>query len=619
MPFDIQVMSFLQNSALRDVRPDDKNPATTGAGTRLFAEAKRAAAGADSDSKVNLASVYVKLLDKRDGHSLGEYLFNQELKPQTVRVDGKKYDVELRFKREYEPYAVHLDNVTMTPYEGTTIPHDYRSEVRLVDEDTGLVHSFAIWMNHPVRYHGETFYQSGYDASSGKEVTVLSVVSNAGWMTPYVACMLVVVGMVAHFSLLLGRFLDSRAAKPAVAPATSHRELAGWALPIAVVAIMACWVTVKARVPPLAAGAMNLDRFGCLPAKYEGRVKPLETLARNTLRLISGRETYLATDESAAPKDSPGKDDSLPKTTQPAIRWLLDVVSHAPTPDGKSDRALDDRVFRIDHPETLALLGLEERPERLYAIAEFRDKIPELGKELDQIEKLPPERLTPHRQQLRDLGKKLRLYQTIVTAFDEPSLGELRSPDAMMAALGRIEEINKSLPPLAVPPSASGDAWQPLFTSLLHNEVVQLGGFRANDANPAAQFLKTLFRDFHGHQINPAANYLAAILAAYRDRDAAAFDARLGNYESWLASEKPADFHPFALEFEWFFDRFAPFYDAAVLYLMAFGIAVAAWLGWSRPLGLRRGRTDSPGACGAYLRALRSHLYFGPAAGDESL
>ena len=51
-------------------------------------------------------------------------------------------------------------------------------------------------MNHPLRYAGETFYQSGYERTEKGEATKLSVVTNTGWMLPYVACMLVVVGLV---------------------------------------------------------------------------------------------------------------------------------------------------------------------------------------------------------------------------------------------------------------------------------------------------------------------------------------------------------------------------------------------------------------------------------------
>ena len=64
-------------------------------------------------------------------------------------------------------------------------------------------------MNNPLRYKGETFYQSGFQAlEDGKEASTISVVNNTGWMLPYIACMIVSFGMFAQFGQTLFRFLD---------------------------------------------------------------------------------------------------------------------------------------------------------------------------------------------------------------------------------------------------------------------------------------------------------------------------------------------------------------------------------------------------------------------------
>ena len=83
---------------------------------------------------------------------------------------------------------------------------------------------------------------------------------------------------------------------------------------------------------------MQLDEFGRLPVVYEGRVKPLDTVARNMLRYLSGKQTYV---------DKDGK-------TQPAIKWFLDVAA------GDED-SRKDKVFRIENIEVLEMLGLKRR------------------------------------------------------------------------------------------------------------------------------------------------------------------------------------------------------------------------------------------------------------------
>ena len=66
-------------------------------------------------------------------------------------------------------------------------------------------------MNNPVRYRGETFFQSNYSKiqladGSMSEMTGLQVVENAGWLIPYVACVLAFWGMRTWWHLI--RFAD---------------------------------------------------------------------------------------------------------------------------------------------------------------------------------------------------------------------------------------------------------------------------------------------------------------------------------------------------------------------------------------------------------------------------
>ena len=65
-----------------------------------------------------------------------------------------------------------------------------------------------IYMNHPLRHAGETFYQSGVLPNDGG--TILQVVRNPGWLMPYVSCILVAGGMLIHFGFHLIGFLRRR-------------------------------------------------------------------------------------------------------------------------------------------------------------------------------------------------------------------------------------------------------------------------------------------------------------------------------------------------------------------------------------------------------------------------
>jgi hypothetical protein len=66
-----------------------------------------------------------------------------------------------------------------------------------------------IYMNNPLRYGGETFYQSSFDRDDPR-VTTLQVVRNPSWLTPYFACGAVGYGLARHFLFYLIGFIFKR-------------------------------------------------------------------------------------------------------------------------------------------------------------------------------------------------------------------------------------------------------------------------------------------------------------------------------------------------------------------------------------------------------------------------
>ena len=66
-------------------------------------------------------------------------------------------------------------------------------------------------MNNPLRYAGETFYQASFDPDD--HGSVLQVVHNPSWLTPYFSCILVGLGLlVQFFTHLIGFALKWRTA-----------------------------------------------------------------------------------------------------------------------------------------------------------------------------------------------------------------------------------------------------------------------------------------------------------------------------------------------------------------------------------------------------------------------
>jgi hypothetical protein len=218
LPFDVEVLRYMVNSDLFEKAPEGvTNPATDGSGMTVVAVEQPEVSGAAAEQRDDIASTYVCFKEKGTGKPLGTYLVSQWFTwnplvpphPEQVTASGKTYEVSLRRERTYKPYTIHLLEFHHDKYLGTETPRNFSSRIHLVDPSRDEDREAVISMNEPLRYAGEAFYQSGYLPDD--RGTILQVVSNPGWLMPYISCVLVSLGMIMHFGLHLVGFLRRRA------------------------------------------------------------------------------------------------------------------------------------------------------------------------------------------------------------------------------------------------------------------------------------------------------------------------------------------------------------------------------------------------------------------------
>lgn len=213
LPFEVHVEKFYPNSVLeRAEDPGDAIGATDGLGTGFKVTGRKPFI---SDDQGNIVTALINL--KKDGESLGKWLVSNvlqfpgemEVAEQTVEVDGKEYRMALRQKRYYDPYTIKLLDFNHDKYPGTEIPKDFSSRIVLMQNDIGLEEERLIYMNHPLRHGGKTFYQASF---IGANTTILQVVENPSWLLPYISCTIMTVGMVIQFMMSLVVFIRKRKA-----------------------------------------------------------------------------------------------------------------------------------------------------------------------------------------------------------------------------------------------------------------------------------------------------------------------------------------------------------------------------------------------------------------------
>lgn len=143
-------------------------------------------------------------------------LLDRLTSPQTFQVDGRTFTLEMRPTRYYEPFSLRLLKTTHEVYQGTTTPKDFRSRVR-IEHGAGIGdREVEVYMNSPLRYSGLAFFQfqMGEDqfASVPRGTSVLQVVKNPSWLTPYAGCAIVALGLCWQFLYHLSKFLKKRTA-----------------------------------------------------------------------------------------------------------------------------------------------------------------------------------------------------------------------------------------------------------------------------------------------------------------------------------------------------------------------------------------------------------------------
>lgn len=162
-----------------------------------------------NDQERNLPAALVELVGTSG--SLGTWLVSPMLiAPQPFEYEGKSWEIAFRFEREYKPFAVELIELRHDIYPGSNIPKNFSSLVRVRAVDGSEDRESLIYMNHPLRYRGYTFYQYQMDSANG--FSVLQVVHNPARALPYVACVLMTLGLTWQFLFHLSRFAQRRKA-----------------------------------------------------------------------------------------------------------------------------------------------------------------------------------------------------------------------------------------------------------------------------------------------------------------------------------------------------------------------------------------------------------------------
>ena len=172
------------------------------------------------------------------------------------------------------PLTVKLLDFRKIDYPGTQMASGFESDVELTDPQRGIILLRKISMNHPLRYRGYSFYQSSY-IQGPVETTVLSVRNDPGTPFVYAGFLIVIAGVVTMFMMRR----DERNTRNSRMNGTLMRLAAGAIVVVGATAIAAASTSMPHE-------ALSTMRY--LAIQHNGRLKPFDSFARETLETITG-------------------------------------------------------------------------------------------------------------------------------------------------------------------------------------------------------------------------------------------------------------------------------------------------------------------------------------------
>lgn len=207
--FSLKIHSYYLNS---EIEPEsaatakfDNTRATEGVG-KGYAVLRRPREA--DDSRRDLTAAFVEIIPD-GGRSQGRWLLSNAFKgEQSFVAAGRPWKMSIRPRRLYHPFSIKLLDFSHDRYLGTDVPKNFSSKIRILNPDTGENREDLIYMNHPLRYGGLTFYQAGFE--NNDTTSIFQVVRNPVWTLPYVSCAMVGFGLLWVFSQHLIKAISRR-------------------------------------------------------------------------------------------------------------------------------------------------------------------------------------------------------------------------------------------------------------------------------------------------------------------------------------------------------------------------------------------------------------------------
>jgi ABC-type transport system involved in cytochrome c biogenesis permease subunit len=313
---------------------------------------------------------------------------------------------------------------------------------------------------------------------------------------------------------------------------------APWAAGLAALA----WVG-SGLAPPRPVNGFDVAGFGHLPVLEGGRVKPLDSIARNTLLMIRGQQSFAFDPDG----DGPAKASKVS-----AGEWLLDLLFRPEVADRQP-------VFVINDPDVLGLMGLRQTANRYFTFEQIVPHVEEIQKQAMAADGKEAKLRSRFESAVVNLFERVYLYHRLKNTIQLAGGGglavEIGIRDRPQAAERQSMLVQMAYFRPLLPPESQPDAWRSTGEAL---------------------------RASAGRALDPVLEHWARAGLAWSARDARSFNRAVSSLEADASTLRP-DLMKHA-DHEWLFNQAQPFYAGMVVYVLALLVLFASWLWWPEVL-----------------------------------
>ncbi len=207
LPIEVTVSNYISNALPVRVEGPTASHAAVVDGFRLKS------LPSEKEAERNVPGAYVSVTDTASGETTEGILWGLSREPLTVRTGDVYYTVGLARKTYRAPFVVRVDDFRRVLHAGTTMPASFESDVTKIED--GAEEKSRIWMNHPLRRKGFTFFQASWGPQNAgpndRLYTSFEVVRNPADQGPLVACIIISIGLLIQFLQKLGGYMRAEA------------------------------------------------------------------------------------------------------------------------------------------------------------------------------------------------------------------------------------------------------------------------------------------------------------------------------------------------------------------------------------------------------------------------